>query len=161
MHRGNRKRPRHSLSATLGKMALLIPVLTFTCIASGASKNDNDKDGNYYPHEMTQVYQHTYDEVFQACQEAVERKGWFVTEEDKDKGTISGHDNSGQLWSPFIFSIHIESLNTKPETQVTINGHLARKGGFHAIGHNGLEDLPELLEKELTSEMQKVLSTFH
>src|SRR5208337_173225 len=94
-------------------------------LASGAPNNDKHKTA-------TKIYQHTYDEVFQASLEAIERMGLFVTDKDKDKGTISGNGNytlsSGTASQPWIFDIHIEALNTKPETRVTIDcewkGHI-------------------------------------
>jgi hypothetical protein len=141
------------------KLALiLLMALTAVPLALGASKKDNDQDGNYYPVESMQVYQHTYDEVFQACQEAIERKGWFVTDQDKDKGTIGGHIASS---SPmvFIFVMHIEPLNTKPQTRVTINAHWSKKlflGNSSAIRANTLSTAGGLL-----SEVQKVLATYH
>src|SRR5208283_1992755 len=80
--------------------------------------------------EATQVYEHTYDEVFQASLDAIERMGLFVTAKDKDKGTISGggryragaQDPYGQI----TFDLRIEAISTKPETRLT--AHAQAKG---------------------------------
>ena len=73
----------------------------------------------------SQIYQHTYDEVYQASQEAIERMGLFLGDKDKDKGTLNGN---GPYQEPgytgtfqMIFDIHIETLSTKPETRLTIS----------------------------------------
>jgi len=63
-----------------------------------------------------QIYQHTYDEVFQGVLEASERNGYPLLDKDKDKGTIVVSRDKH-----IDFYIHVEPLNTKPETQVTIN----------------------------------------
>lgn len=150
-------RSRCSVGTTVGKLAVMLVVLTLAASAPGTPK-DKDQDGNYYPQELTQVYQHAYDEVFQACQDAIERKGWFVTDKDKDKGTISGKAPA-TYFSAFVFSMHIESLNTKPETRVTINGHSAQKGRF-LVGANTRNEVHQN-EVGLITEVQKVLSTYH
>lgn len=157
MLRSNRERSRHPLSATLGKLVLLVAVLTFASLASGASKKDNDTDGNYFPGETTRVYQHTYDEVFQASQEAIERLSGFVTDKDKNTGTISGYRDDA-VGDKFIFSMHIESLNTEPETRTTIYGHFTKKHVGN-VGHGsgsgkGMADV-------FANMVQKVLSTYH
>jgi hypothetical protein len=106
--------------------------------------------------ESTQVFQHTYDEVFQASQEAIERMGVFVGAKDKDKGTISGDC----LYQPppaggkykLTYDILIETLNTKPETRVTINAKAkAMMAGTVEKG----------FKLRFLSELQKVLSTYH
>jgi hypothetical protein len=112
---------------------------------------NKDKDQAF-----TQVYQHTYDEVFQASLEAIERMGLFVTAQDKDKGTISGkgsHQQKGvQLPRDWTFDIHIETLSTKPETRVTIN---ASSRGWVLASEKAA------FKQDMASELQKVLSTYH
>jgi hypothetical protein len=120
----------------------MLVVLTVAPWAPGATK----KDQNY---ESTHVYQHTYDEVFQASQEAIERLGYFVTGKDKDKGTISGNDADGRI----SFDIHIEALNTKPETRVTMN--VKFKWCFSCAGSS------KDAERRLSIQLQKVLATYH
>ncbi len=66
-------------------------------------------------HVFTQVYQYTYDEVFQAIQEHLARTGTSITAKDKDKGTIQATVSKHEF-----FDIHVETLNTKPETKVTL-----------------------------------------
>jgi hypothetical protein len=113
---------------------------------------NNDKD-----QEFTRVYQHTYDEVFRATQETIERMGLYVTAKDKDKGTISGNGNfktnDGQAARPCTFDIHIEVLNTKPETRVTVSAKAKStffRGNWEAAFKNVFSD-----------QLQKVLSTYH
>jgi len=109
-----------------------------------------DKDQKY-----TRVYPHTYDEVFQASQETIERMGLFVADKDKDKGTISGNGrynpDGGPLSKNCTLDIHIEALNTKPETRVTI--HAKVKGVIS--GWDGP------LKDRFLIELQKVLATYH
>jgi hypothetical protein len=89
-------------------------------VGSGAPNKDNIQN-----EEPTQIYQHTYDEVLQAAQDAIGRRGMFVTATDKDKGTISGNGShvpkGGTAVQEWTFDIHIEALNTKPETRVKID----------------------------------------
>jgi hypothetical protein len=101
--------------------------------------------------EVSRVYQHTYDEVFQASQEAIERMGLFLTGKDKDKGTISGNGVYKWAGKDCTFDIHIEALNTNPETRVTIN---AKVKGI-VVGSEAK------LKAEFLAELQQVLSTYH
>lgn len=157
MRRNEYGRSRNRAGMAVAKLALIIlVVLTAAPLAAGASKKDKGEDGNYYPQELTGVYQHSYDEVFQASQEAIERLGWFVTDNDKDKGTISGKKNtSASDTQRFIFRIHIESLNTKPETKITINAHWNKKGNYIR------EPSTREFEEKLATMLQKVLATYH
>jgi hypothetical protein len=109
-----------------------------------------DKDQKY-----TRVYPHTYDEVFQASQETIERMGLFVADKDKDKGTINGNGrynpDGGPISKNCTLDIHIEALNTKPETRVTIH---AKVKGVISGWEGPLKD-------HFLIELQKVLSTYH
>jgi len=151
-------RSRYPIGAGVSRLAVMLVVLAVAPLALTAPKKDKNEDGNYDPHEVTQVYQHTYDEVFQACQEAIERLGWFLTDKDTNKGTITGHNKEYFRGSGiFVFGMHIESLNTKPETRVTINSHWTKKKPW-------LEDRKQYtqgFEDNLSSTVQKVLSTYH
>jgi hypothetical protein len=95
------------LVAPIG-LAVMLAVLTVSCAGVPSPKD--------HP-EYTWITQHTYDNVFQASQEACARRRELVTASDKDKGTIrcEGHSNHGL----YIFEVHIKALNTKPETQIT------------------------------------------
>ena len=95
-----------------------------------------------------QVYQHTFDEVFQAVLETSERKGYALLDKDRDKGTISVSADKH-----IDFYIHVEALNTKPETRVTID---PRFKGFK-ISSGAQREFAENFLKELL----KVLSTYH
>jgi hypothetical protein len=101
--------------------------------------------------EVSRVYQHTYDEVFQASQEAIERMGLFLVDKDKDKGTISGNGVYKWAGKDCTFDIHIEALNTKPETRVTIN---AKVKGI-VVGSEAK------LKADFLAMLQQVLSTYH
>jgi len=125
-------------------LAVTLTVLLAVPFAPTASAKDN-------PGDSTRIYTHTYDEVFQASQEAIERMGMFVTDKDKDKGTISGNGDSraagsGQRFR-VDFEIHIEAVSTKPETRVSINTkcHKWAEKGFKA---------------DFLSELQRTLSTY-
>jgi len=141
MLRNDSEQSRCSVGATVGKLAVMLVALTAASWAPGAPKKDQS-------HEFTQVYQHTYDEVFQATQEAIERRGYFVTDKDKDKGTISGNGESGH----FTFDIHIEALNTKPETRVAIDVV------FKGLGAGAVR---QSVSQKILTEIQKVLATYH
>lgn len=143
--------------ATVVSMVLVLGILIFGGYASssprpgGAPPAAPNKD-----QALTQTYLHTYDEVFQASLEAIERMGLFVTAQDKDKGTISGkgsHQQKGvQLPRDWTFDIHIETLSTKPETRVTIN---ASSRGWVLASEKAA------FKQDMASELQKVLSTYH
>src|SRR5208337_2315281 len=117
--------------------------------ASGSPSNDKDK-------EFTRVYQHTYDEVFQASLETIERLGMFVTAKDKDKGTIAGNGKTSASLTVY-FDIHIEAVNTTPETRVTIN--TTAKGGGVCPGCKSAN--MNYFKEHFSTELQKVLSTYH
>jgi hypothetical protein len=117
--------------------------------ASGSPSNDKDK-------EFTRVYQHTYDEVFQASLEAIERLGMFVTAKDKDKGTIAGNGKTSASITVY-FDIHIEAVNTTPETRVTINA--TAKGGGVCPGCKSAN--MNYFKDHFSTELQKVLATYH
>lgn len=139
---------------TVGKLAVMLVVLTVASLAPGAPKNDKDgKDGKQ---ETTWVAQHTYDEVFQAAQDAIERLGDIVTDKDKDKGTISGKQVIGDK---ITFDIHVEALNAKPETRVTISS----TWDVRCWGCNDKlkSRVNSRLQEKLVAEMQKVLATYH
>jgi hypothetical protein len=124
-------------------VAILVVVLgvlaTVSFASSAFGKNKLEESTS------TRIYQHTYGEVFQAAQEAIERKGWFVTNADKDKGTISGHMESPKA----TFEIHVEPVSPKPETRVTFSGMLSGKERYR---------MP--IVNSFLSQVQKVLATY-
>ncbi|HKI12553.1 MAG TPA: hypothetical protein VKA02_10590 [Candidatus Acidoferrum sp.] len=143
----------HAQYRSLGRLsvialAALLGVLVTTSLANAVPQQDKDQ-------KYTRVYPHTYDEVFQASQETIERMGLFVADKDKDKGTISGNGrynpDGGPLSKNCTLDIHIEALNTKPETRVTI--HAKVKGVIS--GWDGP------LKDRFLIELQKVLATYH
>ena len=132
---------------TFGKLALItLLVLATASLASGVPKNGNNEDANFLPAQQTRVYQHTYEEVFEAALTAIEREGLFVTDKDKNKGIIDGSAYGGQV----VFTLHVESLNTNPETQVTLNTHWTKKVNRRSIN-------PSF---NVLITIQKVLSTY-
>lgn len=116
------------------------------------------------PEDFTRVYQHTYDEVFQAAQKAVERMGCFITEADKEKGTITGNGkcatgapgySPGTFWK-VEFQVRIETVSDKPETRVIVEAKT--KGQFGTYGGTGAAR--KAFKEQLLSETQKVLATY-
>lgn len=101
--------------------------------------------------EVSRVYQHTYDEVFQASQEAIERMGLFLVSKDKEKGTISGNGVYKWAGKDCTFDIHIEAINTSPETRVTIN---AKVKGI-------IPGSESKLKADFLAMLQQVLATYH
>jgi len=123
---------------------LMLGALIFGGFAGPSASAAPNKDK-----EFTQVYQHTYDEVFQAIQETAERKGYFITDKDKDKGTITATSGNRKV----DFYMHVETLNTKPETRVTV---MPKLKGTKLFGAGLAQDSEDFL-----SELQKVLATYH
>jgi len=140
MHDNECGQSRSLRRLTAAAVAALLGILVITSLANAVPNKDQ---------ESTQVYQHTYDEVFQASQEAIERLGYFVTDKNKDKGTVNGNAHERHC----SFDIHIEPLNTKPETRATINAQC--KGLFP----NGT--WARSVKETFLSEVQKVLATYH
>jgi hypothetical protein len=133
-------------------VALVLGILIFGGYGAPSASAAPGKDKS-----ATRVYQHTYDEVFQASLEAIERMGLFVENKDKDKGIISGsgkYKPSGwQYLMTFSFDIQVESLNTKPEARLTIN--------FKKHGGAGMGREEDQFGDEFVGEVQKVLATYH
>ena len=134
-------------------VALVLGILIFGVYGapSASAAPTKDKDQKF-----TRVYQHTYDEVFQASLEAIERLGMFVTAKDKDKGTIAGNGKTSASITVY-FDIHIEAVNTTPETRVTIN--TTAKGGGVCPGCKSAN--MNYFKEHFSTELQKVLSTYH
>jgi uncharacterized protein YndB with AHSA1/START domain len=118
----------------------MLGVLATASLAPAVPGKDN-------PEDFTRIYRHTYDEVFQAVQEEIERKGWFITDADKDKGTITGTFTDRK----YTFEIRIETVSPKPETRVAMNFNWKE----HRTG-------PKYKAVALTffSELQKLLATY-
>jgi hypothetical protein len=138
----------------VGKLALIALVaLTAAFLSPAAQAKDKP------PEEFTRVYQNTYDEVFQASLDAIQRMGLFVIDKDKGKGTISGNGvyqaitGAGPRNFKTTFDIHIETVSAKPETRMTINAAHFR-GLLGSFGENNLK-------QNFLSEVQKVLATYH
>jgi hypothetical protein len=151
MRRNECGQSRSLAGVVIGRLALTALVILIAApLNLGASKNDKD-------HETTRIYQHTYDEVFQASQEAIERMGMFIEEKDKEKGRISGSGvYSGAEGTSAVkmkFDIRIETVSTKPETRVTVTA----KGKVFF----GLQDIGKTFAQGYFVEVQKVLATYH
>jgi hypothetical protein len=110
------------------------------------------------PEESAKIYQHTYDEVFLASQEAIERMGLFLTDKDKDKGIISGNGDyegmagNGPRRIPMVFNVRVETISARPEVQVSISA--TGKGIWWR------QFAREFCGKYLR-EVQKTLATYH
>lgn len=149
--------PNHSLNSTsLRARALFLAtgIVVATFLASTAEAKDN-------PAEFTRVYQHTYDEVFQAVQKAVERMGCFVTAADKEKGLITGGGKCATVPGSVLtwkvdFQVQIGAISAKPETSVLVNA--TTKGQFGAYASTGAAR--KGFKEQLLMETQKVLATY-
>jgi len=105
----------HSRSLAVFGLAALVIAIAAVLFAPAALGNSDD---------FVRISRHTYDEVFQGAQEAIERNGWFVTSTDKDKGIITGNGLFGRTKN--TFEVHIESVSPAPETRVTIDVKMSR-----------------------------------
>ncbi len=133
----------------VAKLALIVlAVLTAASSAPGDEKEINQW-------ERSQTYQHTYGEVFQASQQAIERRGMFVTASDKDKGIVSGTSADKTTTS---FNIHVEALNTKPETRVTFQCKWSYRNKVKQS--KALEQAQRDWIDRFLVDIQKVLSTY-
>ena len=146
------RRPQSWGCAVATFVAAVLVVLMTIPFARVASAKDN-------PEKFTRVYQHSYDEVWEAAIEAVERKGLSAVDRDKDKGTITGtgkyegHPGPGQTrYVQMDFEIFIESVNPKPETRMTIR-EIHTKGFLSGTYRGSFAD-------GLLAEVQKVLATY-
>lgn len=137
MAQQNRRRRLFRLINVAGVSVVALAVV-FLSLAAQAKDNPGD---------FTSVYGHTYDEVFQAAQQAIERLGWFVTNTDKDKGIITG--KGGGTYMRAVFELHIETISAKPETRITMT---KVSGIFHGWKAS--------FAGQLFSETQKVLATY-
>ncbi|MGO9863141.1 MAG: hypothetical protein ACLPLR_05990 [Terriglobales bacterium] len=140
-------RSRCRAGVAVGKLALIVLAVLTATSSAPASEQEMNQEGS-------QIYQHTYDEVFQASKKAVERKGWFVTASDKDKGTITGTMGNTKN----SFNIHVEALNTKPETRVTLQIKWYYKKQW--LVSKQMEQDGRNWVNSFLSELQKVLSTY-
>lgn len=152
MGRNECGRSTHSVAAIICRVALVtLVVLTVAPFAPG---KDNKND---FKKQASRTYSHTYDEAFQASQNALERMGMNVTAKDKDKGTLSGNGKyvpKGWVASlSFTFDVHVETVNTNPETRVTI---YFKKNGSWGMGRE-----EDAFGDDFLSEVQKVLATYH
>lgn len=150
------KRYEFSWSAICAGVIAVALALGFLTVCGNAASSP--KAGGAPPaapnKESTQVYEHTYDEVFQASLDAIERMGVFVAAKDKDKGTISGKGK--YLFpgggAPITFEIHIVAVSTKPETRLMTN---CKATGLAA------RVTEQTFVDKFPIEVQKVLSTYH
>jgi len=104
--------------------------------------------------EFTQIFTHTYDEVFQAVPDTIERMGMFVTDKNDKSGEVNGKGsykitqwNGVPATIKVVFSIHVETVSAKPETKVTIEVTAARYER-------------ETVAQDFFRELQKVLATY-
>ncbi len=150
-----RRQSRSSINLAAAGLVVAITVLTVAFFFPAAQTKANDKGKS---DDFTRVYEHTYDEVFQASIERIERMGMFVTAKDKDKGQISGDgmytsSNGGIVRTiKMAFDIHIATVSAKPETQVTIR---AKAKGMIETGW-----MERNFKNDFLVGLQKVLATY-
>jgi hypothetical protein len=158
MHRNKYGQSQCRVGVTIGKLALITLVaLTATFLSPPVQAKDK------LPEETSQVYQHTYDEVFQASQDAIERLGCFVTAADKGSGTITGGGKCATYHAcpgaslKVDFQMKIETVSAKPETRVSVDAKTKGEFGAYACVGGARKNFKDLL----LNEVQKVLSTYH
>jgi hypothetical protein len=104
----------------------------------------------------TLVSQHTYDEVFQASQDTFKLLGMLVTDKNKNEGTISGTGSYQYAAQRVAYHIHVEALNDKPETRVTMSVEALTPCGWR------YQCKPTVMKKECNekfiSTLQRVLA---
>jgi len=139
---------RSSFCFAVAALAIPLGVLAAPVVPVAAGKDN--------PEDFTQIYRHTYDDVFQAAQEAIERRGCVAKDVDKDKGTVTGSGacviGGNGLAYMVEFEIHIEPVSPKPETRVTVDAKVKVK--------LWAGQLRKKFANELLSEISKVLSTY-
>jgi len=143
MTQKNECRKLHS-SVNMAARGLAVAIMALT--AAFLFPSAQAKDIPYNPDNFTRVYEFNYDEVFQAAQQAMLRRGLNVKEADKDKGII----RIG------FADLHIEQISPKPEVRVTIDVHLDPKKKYKpGPNYVGLYNANILF-----GELAKVLATY-
>jgi len=149
-----RRQSRSSINLAAAGLVVAIAFLTIAFFSPAGQSKANDKGKS---DDFTRVYEHTYDEVFQASVEEIERMGMFVSAKDKDKGQISGYgvyqatSRSLPRTVKMTFDIHVATVSAKPETQLTINA----KGKGSMTGW-----VEESFKNDFLQGLQKVLATY-
>ena len=152
MTKENERKPGSSMNRVARGLAVAIMTLTAACLFPAAHAKDSPEDN-------TRVYQHTYDEIFQASLEAMERIGLYASATDKENGTISGTggdctSRNTAFTHTCDLKIHIEIVSSKPETRVTI---IETKKHGHGDGWVPIE---RPFKQKFFGELQKVLATY-
>jgi len=148
----------HERSRTMGLGRVAVVTLTIvlamlTCTAYGKEIEATAEE--------SQIYNHTFDEAFQACQETIERQGWFIADKDKTKGTISVHVPPKGDFNRLdtVIQIHIQTVSTQPETRVTAHLHETARKRL-GLGEKWLTDDANRNAHEFLANLQKVLATY-
>ena len=106
---------------SINQTAVAISVVTLIVAAAFLTPAVKAKDN---PDDYTRVYSHTFDEVFQAAQKAVERQGYFVTDSNKEKGVITGKGDmpipTAGVTRHFEFTLRLETTAAE-QTRATID----------------------------------------
>ncbi len=169
----NQRERRFDVLKRVAACLLGLCVVFWTCVsASGApgdKKEQSDKSQAIAEGCTTQVFRHTYDDVFQATKEALERKGQILDTIEKERGTISYKTEMiriGRLYSQnackMVIDLRIESLasTAEPRTRVTVT---ARDGGSEpklCRKPYGTAKWEDGCFKSFFSDIQKVLVTY-
>lgn len=105
------------------------------------------------------VYSGTFDEVWDASRQVVERLGLFIEESDRAKGKFNGNGNyqfmclAGPCAGPVVFGLFFKEIGGRePRVQVTAHVVLPQGGGGRQGGH------PEFLVNRIVGDVQKSLA---
>jgi hypothetical protein len=116
MTQESKRRQFRSSIKLSGRLVAAIMVLTAAFLFPLAHAKEKPKDN---PEDFTRVYAFTYDEVFQAANDALFRAGQHIKVSDKDKGLLSAFTYFPGLGAHCTIDVRIESISAKPETRVT------------------------------------------
>ena len=118
--------------------------------------------GSRYQATGTNIYDFTFDEVFDAASQAILRTGYNVERKDRDKGIISGGGtiktfyHAGTYYSAFTFAVYVEEIDTNPTTRtVTVVDVHSSSIRWPTWDEEALE-----VKSKIIAEMQKVLATY-
>jgi hypothetical protein len=134
---------------SVGRAASVTMFILLNVLTCNAGQKENTA-------QCSQVYTHTFDEVFQASQETIERDGNFVADLDKTKGTMKSKTASGSV----VEEIVLTSGAKNGETSVNVTHHYLVYSTF-MVHHTELQEKQGAAAcSAFLGRVQKVLATY-